>query len=100
MQDKSDPYLGTKSLNNGICGRTVEGGLCNTPATLHIIWTGRVHSYSCDEHGKELETKRFEQVHPVGKYCSDPRSMWYPEEKTCKIPMNEAEMAIGIFLID
>lgn len=77
------------------------GGVCGQKASIHIIWERRLHSASCDEHKAKLADKTsIEQIHPFTEFCNDPRSMWYPEEETCKIPQNEAEMAIGIFLMD
>lgn len=96
---QADPILG-ESYEGHVCNYTAEGGICGKPATAHIIWEGRLHSSTCEEHIVVANQKRYEQIHSMSEWCTDARAMWFPEESTCKIPKNEAEIAIGIFLMN
>lgn len=80
------------------CKYSIQDQTCDKPVTAHVILPGRLQFLACEEHLMYAKTQPYDQIHNFGPYCSNPRAMWFPEESICRIPRNEAELAIGIFL--
>lgn len=96
----TNPSLGTWSFEHTICNYTMPGGICGKPAFVHVIWHGRVHSSSCEEHSGLLAGKRYLQVHPFRAGCGNPRSLWFESQETCHVPCILEGFVGGVFLVD
>ena len=94
-----DPIIGLGNYHVSTCTRSVEGGLCGKPSTVHVVWEEFYHSNACEVHRRELEGKYFLAKHRFGMYCADPRAMWFEEENYCRIPENDRDYDRGTFLL-
>ena len=77
---------------------TVEENTCLRLATTHVISRRTTYSYACAEHSG-IPTNRCD-AHRLVDGCLDRRSLWFPEEHTCRVPRNRAEIAIGVFILN
>jgi hypothetical protein len=91
------PALGDSNYYVDYCTRTVEGGMCGRPATVHIVWPGYYNANACDEH-RPVGYNVIE-MHPHTAACADPGALWQPGKHTCELPRSTEDFVTGIALI-
>lgn len=92
----TDPVLGDLYPDETRCLRMRPWGLCHRPGAWHIIWSGSRASVACSECvGFAREQRRYENVHVLGPACGLIGSMYYEDEKACRMPEGPEDIRRG-----
>lgn len=95
------PRLGSNLPGETRCTRMTGDGPCFKPGAFHVIWPPTFASTACVECvAIAVANYDVRQIHVLVPTCTDLDAMWYPDERTCRIPVSIADMNNGVFILD